>query len=277
MARTRTEYGPPTSRPCTRNSPVARVRVLLAYPVLRFTTSTSTSARGCPCWSVTLPVTAPVVTPCAPTTSATSTANAAAAARARDERTIQCMVGSLLLEAWLGGRLLIEIGEADPRSGPRQARGSALRGRLPEQVDRCATEHEIREPGRERGRQHPPGPHRLAELEHQEVDERGREAHGHAPGGAALRRGDRERRAEQRDDDAREGDRQLERVLHLQLARVGAGTRQRVDVAPQLRVAHFVWRFGLGQEVDGPLAQRGGAQRVEAEGRLAVGADQVAQ
>src|SRR2546426_910529 len=106
MARTRTEYGPPTSRPCTRNSPVARVRVLLAYPVLRFTTSTSTSARGCPCWSVTLPVTAPVVTPCAPTTSATSTANAAAAARARDERTIQCMVGSLLLEDWLGERLL---------------------------------------------------------------------------------------------------------------------------------------------------------------------------
>src|SRR2546425_6479238 len=222
MARTRTEYGPPTSRPWTRNSPVARVRVLLAYPVARFTTSTSTSVRGCPCRSVTLPVIAPVVTPCAPTTPATSTANAAAAATARDARTIQCMVGSLLLKDWLGGRLLIEIGEAVPRFGPRQARGSALRGRLAEQVDRCATEHEVREPGRERGRQHAPGAHRLAELEHQEVDERGREAHGHAPGGAALRRGDRERRAEQRDDDAREGDRQLERVLHPQLARVGA-------------------------------------------------------
>src|SRR5207245_4230430 len=141
-----------------------------------------TATRGCPSWTVSRPGVAPGGARCAPTTSATSTENAAAAARARDERTIQCMVGSLLLEDWFGGRLLIEIGEGDPRSGPRQARGSALRGRLPEQVDRGPAEHEVREPGRERGRQHAPGAHRLAELEHQEVDERGREAHGHAPG-----------------------------------------------------------------------------------------------
>src|SRR2546427_8138671 len=113
-------------------------------------------------------------------------------------------------------------------------------------------------------------------LERQQIDERRREAYRHAPRHAAPRRGDRERRAEHRDDDAGEGDRQLEGALHPQLLRVRARARQGVDVATQLDVAHLVRRLGLGEQVRRRLLEHRGAQRVERERLLPAGSAEVA-
>src|SRR6266508_1161555 len=223
MARTVTEYGPPTSRPCTRKSPFARVRAPVENPVLRCTTCTSARASGCPWASLTFPVMAPVVTPWAPAAPAARSENSAAAPRARDERTIQRMIGSLLRENGRRERWSIETGRNWPAAG---AASRTLGRRFAQEMHCGRGDEEVRQPRRERRRQHPARPNGLGELEHQQHGERRGEAHADSPGRPRARRRDRERRAEQGDQQANERDRDLKRPLHAQLLRVRAAARQ---------------------------------------------------
>src|SRR5207245_840990 len=109
---------------------------------------------------------------------------------------------------------------------------------------------------------------RIQSVEHEQMHE----GRGEAPRDDERRPApgcrDRERRAEQRDDDAGEGDRQLERALHAELLRVRPGARQGIDVASQLDVAHLVRRLGLREEGGRRFAKGPGPERVEAECRL---------
>src|SRR6266480_1784005 len=122
MARTVTLYGPPTSRPCTRNNPFSRVRVPVVYPVLRFAICPFARATGWPCSSVTFPVIAPVVTPWAPTWAAASIENTTAATTAHGARAIHGIVGSLPCDlGWVNNRAY-DAAETGPRWEVRQGR-----------------------------------------------------------------------------------------------------------------------------------------------------------
>src|SRR5437773_1050591 len=266
MARTATVYGPPTSRPWIRYWPLLRLRTVVVKPLPRFVTCTAASATGWPLASVTFPEIAPVVTPWANAAPGWNSETTANAPRARQDRTIQRMDEPLLRgnECWV--LVTIETG----RKSPGLASASRTLGRrFTQQIHGRDTDEKIRRPRREHRRQHTARADRLRQLKHQQHDEGGRQTRGDAPGRAALGARDGERRAEQRDQQADERNRDLERELHLQLLGIRAAARQRVDVAAQLAVAHFVRPLGLGEKIHRPLAQRARLQRVELEGGLA--------
>src|SRR5216684_7164896 len=195
MARTVTVYGPPTSRPCTRNRPFSRVRGRVVKPVLRLTTRTSARATGWPPASVTLPVIAPVVTPWARSGGgASSIENTIAAATARGALTIQRIGGCLPCKSLRGDRCCAT--EQKVNRGGKRVKDAVLRPRFPPQPHARRAEQHVGHPRREGRRQRPALAHGLRQLEHEEIHESGREAHRHAPRGAAPGRGNRERRAE---------------------------------------------------------------------------------
>src|SRR6266480_2551254 len=148
-----------------------------------------------------------------------------------------------------------------------------LGGGFTEQIHSRDRNENVRGPRREQRRQYATRADGFRQLEHQQHDERGSEAGRDAPRRAALGGRDGERRAEQRDQQTNEGNRDLEREIDLQLLRVRAAARQRVDVASQLRVPHLLRRLRLGEQIHRPLQQRPRLERIELErnfpGRLA--------
>src|SRR5882762_1842889 len=246
IARTATVYGPPTSRPCTRYWPFERVRTDVVNPVPRLVTCTAASLTGWPCASVTFPVIAPVVTPWARAPPMKSMVKSAAATRARPEPTIQRMDGPLL--GGNGCKLLVPI-ETGRKCSRSQTASRTLGGGFTEQIHGRDTNENVRRPGRERRGQHASGADRLCQLKHQQHDESRGEARRDTPGRAALGTRDRERRAEQRNQQTDERNRDLERELDLQLLGVRAAPRQRIDIAPQLAIAHFVRPLRLGEQI----------------------------
>src|SRR6266852_3323825 len=276
MARMATVYGPPTSRPWIRYWPLPRVRPVVVKPLPRFVTCTAASATGWPCGSVTFPVIAPVVTPWAAASPMKSIVKAAAATRARPEPTIQRMDGPLLGRN--GCKLLVPI-ETGRKCSRSQTASRTLGRCFTQQIHGRDTDENIRRPCREHRRQDAPGADRFRQLKHQQHDERGRETRRDAPRRAALRTRDRERRAEQRDQQTDERNRDLERELHLQLLGVRAAPRQRVDIAPQLGIAHLVGSLGLGEQIHRSFGHRARLQRIKLEGGLAPGlvAGEIAQ
>src|SRR5712671_149144 len=253
IARTATVYGPPTSRPCTRYPPFERVRTDVVKPVPRFVTCTAASLTGWPCASVTLPVIAPVVTPWARATPMKSMVKRAVATRARPEPTIQRMDGPLLGRN--GCKVLVPI-ETGRRCSRSETTSRTLGRRFTQQIHGRDTNENIRRPRGQRGRQHASGADGFGQLKHQQHDERRRETRRHAPRRPALGTRDRERRPEQRDQQTDERNRDLERELDLQLLGVRAAARQRIDIAPQLAVAHLVRSLRLGEQIHRALRHR---------------------
>src|SRR5712664_88332 len=268
MARMATVYGPPTSRPWIRYWPLPRVRPVVVKPLPRFVTCTAASATGWPCGSVTFPVIAPVVTPWAGASPVKSSAKTAAATRARPEPTIQRMDGPLLGRN--GCRLLVPI-ETGRKWSRSQTASRTLGGCFTQQIHGCDANENVRRPRGQRRGQHPSRADGFCQLKHQQHDESRGEARGDTPGRAALGTRDRERRAEQRNQQADERNRDLERELDLQLLGIRAASGQRIDVAPQLAVAHFVRPLGLGEQIHRPLGHGTRLQRIELEGGLAAG------
>src|SRR5436309_11422315 len=260
MARMATVYGPPTSRPWIRYWPLPRVRPVVVKPLPRFVTCTAASATGWPCGSVTFPVIAPVVTPWAGASPMKSSVKTAAATRARPEPTIQRMDGPLL------GR------ELTGRNWSRWEEASrTLGGCFTQQIHGGDANENVRRPRGQRRGQHPSRADGFGELKHQQHDESRGEARRDTPGRAALGTRDRERRAEQRNQETDERNRDLERKLDLQLLGIRAAPGQRIDVASQLAVAHFVRRLRLGEQIHRPLGHGTRLQRIELERSLATG------
>src|SRR5919109_5132382 len=96
------------------NRPFVWVTAEYVVPDGRCTATTRAPSTGVPAESVTTPAIADVVTPCERRGPAKSNAKHAAATRARLERTIQRMSGSLLRETG-GTRAPIGPGESRPR------------------------------------------------------------------------------------------------------------------------------------------------------------------
>src|SRR5882672_804083 len=268
IARTATVYGPPTSKPCTRYWPFERVRTEVVNPVPRLVTCTAASATGWPWGSVTLPVIAPVVTPWARATPAQSMVKSAAATRARPEPTIQRMDGPLLRRNGCRVQVPIETGR---RWSARGTPSRMLGGCFTQQIHGRDRNEKIGSPCRQHRRQDASRTDRFRELKHQQHDECRGETRRDTPRRAALGTRDRERRPEQRDQETDERNRDLERELDLQLLRVRAAACQRIDVAPQLGIPHFVGRLGLGEQIDRPLRHGARLHRIELEGGLAAG------
>src|SRR3989337_440847 len=128
---------------------------------------------GVPVWSATRPRTDAVVTPWALNEVADRTANPAAAARARDARTMQRMVGPLLRRNGRKGLRLIDRRNWTPCGGPSRMLGL----RFTQQIHGGDGDEDVRQPRRDERRQHAPRTYGLGELEHQQHPERRREAH----------------------------------------------------------------------------------------------------
>src|SRR6267142_1293137 len=276
IARTATVYGPPTSKPCTRYWPFERVRTEVVNPVPRLVTCTAASATGWPWGSVTLPVIAPVVTPWARATPAQSMVKSAAATRARPEPTIQRMDGPLLRRNGCRVQVTIETGR---KWSARGTPSRMLGGCFTKQIHSRDRNEKIGSPCRQHRRQDASRTDCFRELKHQQHDESRGEARRDTPGRAALGTRDRERRAEQCNQETDERNRDLERQLDLQLLGVRAAPRQRIDIAPQLAIAHFVRPFRLGEQIHRSLRHGASPQGIEFEGRLAAGlvAGEIAQ
>src|SRR5258705_1169574 len=282
IARTVMVYGPPTSKPCTRYWPFERVRPEVVTPVPRLVTCTAASATGWPWGSVTLPVIAPVVTPWARTTPAQSMVKSAAATRARPEPTIQRMDGPLLRRN--GCRVQVPIRDrakgfpirsrvkfVPPLQNGEGDRGGGLGGCFTKQVHGRDRNEKIGSPCRQHRRQDATRTDRFRQLIHEQHDECRGETRRDAPRRSAHGTRDRERRPEQRDQETDERNRDLEREPDLQLLGVRAAARQRIDVAPQLRIPHLVGRLGLGEQIDRPLRHGARLHRIELEPALAAG------
>src|SRR6266576_6654469 len=219
------------------NRPSARETAEYVVPDGRCTATTRAPSTGVPAESVAMPAMAEVVTPWAsaePTTNIEKTANAP---RARPEPTIQRMDEPLLRRNGCRSQVPIETGRRCSRS---QTASRTLGGCFTEQIHGRDADENIRRPRSERGRQHASGADCFCQLKHQQDDECRGQARRDAPRRAALGTRDRERRAEQRDQETDERNRDLERELDLQLLRVRAAACQRIDVAPQLGIPHFV-------------------------------------
>src|ERR1700694_1126678 len=133
------------------NRPSARVPAAYVVPDGPCTATTRAPSSGVPRESVTIPEIAPVVTPWARAAPAESIEKTAAATRAHDERTIQRMDGPLIRRDGRGVQVPIETRRK------WSARGTASRmlgGGFLQQIHRGHADKKVREPGRERRRQH---------------------------------------------------------------------------------------------------------------------------
>src|SRR2546425_282893 len=175
------------------NRPSARVIAAYVVPEGTCTATTRAPSIGAPEESVAMPATAEVVTPWASNGPVEAREKTATATTARLERTIQCMSGPLLRGVCGTVRVPMGSGEKVVRAGKRV---KALGRRVSQQIERGNPDQNIWRPcGKGRG-QHTPRADRFRELEHQQHNEGGGEARRHAPCRAALRRRNRERRAE---------------------------------------------------------------------------------
>src|SRR5439155_12282446 len=242
------------------NRPSARETAAYVVPDGPCTATTRAPSTGVPAESVAMPAMAEVVTPWASAEPTTNIEKTAAATMARREPTIQRMDGPLLRGNEC--RVLVTI-ETGRKWSARGTPSRTLGGCFTQQIHGTSRDEKIGSPRRQHRRQDASGPDRFRQLKHQQHDECRGETRRDAPRRAALGGRDRERRAEQRDQQADKRNRDLERELDLQLLRVGAAARQRIDVLPQLPIAHFVRRLRLGEQIHRPLRERARLERIE--------------